>query len=512
MKLLGIDVSENQGFIDWKKVKNAGVQFAILRTVKRNGKIDGQLSNNINGCIENGIPADFYKYAYALTESEAEREATEVVNVLASCGIKPAKDVVIWHDVEDDMQMALSAEKLTSICKAFKRVVEDAGYTYGLYMGRYDFEKGEVKLSDLGEAHVWLARYYDGYTLKGFGEVPNEKYKPAVPNGKLWGWQFSSSGRVDGIVGNVDLDIAYYDITDLKQESADKIVEINNGKYASEIVKQAQSWIGRKESDGSHREIIDIYNAHKPLARGYAVKYTDSWCATFISALAVRLGYTDIIPTECGCQQMIELFKKIGSWVEDDSYNPKIGDIIFYDWQDSGASDNTGWSDHVGIVESVSGNNLVIIEGNYNDSVARRNLKVNGKYIRGYGVPKYDPEINKKPIKSIDEVAKDVIAGKYGNGETRKKKLEAEGYDYETIRSRVNEILKVQSYYPKYTGISTKVDEVLRAIGVPEMYIGSKTKRKPIAVANKISKNYTGKQNENLAIIAFAKSGKLKKP
>lgn len=155
------------------------------------------------------------------------------------------------------------------------------------------------------------------------------------------------------------------------------------------VVAQAKKWIGCKESDGSHKKIIDVYNSHKPLARGYAVKYTDAWCATFVSAVAIKVGYTDIIPTECGCDKMIALFKKLGSWNESDSRTPSPGDIIFYDWQDSGSGDNTGSADHVGIVEKVSNGTITVIEGNYSDSVKRRTLKVNGKYIRGYGVPKY---------------------------------------------------------------------------------------------------------------------------
>jgi hypothetical protein len=158
----------------------------------------------------------------------------------------------------------------------------------------------------------------------------------------------------------------------------------------SKLVDQAKSWIGRNESDGSHKEIIDTYNKHTPLARSYKVRYTDAWCATFVSACAVKCGYTDIIPTECSCEQMISLFKKKGCWVENDAYVPSPADVIFYDWQDSGSGDNTGRSDHVGIVEKVSGNVIVVIEGNYSNSVKRRTLKVNAKNIRGYGVPKYD--------------------------------------------------------------------------------------------------------------------------
>lgn len=129
-----------------------------------------------------------------------------------------------------------------------------------------------------------------------------------------------------------------------------------------------------KESNGSHRKIIDLYNSHKPLARGYAVKYTDAWCSTFASAVAIAAGLTDIIPTECGCEKHIRLFKNIGSWVENDAYVPSPGDYIFYDWDDNGAGDCTGNADHIGIVEKVSGNTITVIEGNMNDAVGRRNL------------------------------------------------------------------------------------------------------------------------------------------
>ena len=162
------------------------------------------------------------------------------------------------------------------------------------------------------------------------------------------------------------------------------------GKYASKIIDQARAWIGRNENAGTHSEIIDVYNAHKPLARGYKVKYTDAWCSTFVSAVAIKCGYTDIIPTECGCQQQIELFKKIGAWEENENRVPNAGDIIFYDWNDNGIGDNRGYSDHVGIVESVSGNTITVIEGNFNNGVGRRYIAVNAKGIRGYGVPKYD--------------------------------------------------------------------------------------------------------------------------
>lgn len=158
------------------------------------------------------------------------------------------------------------------------------------------------------------------------------------------------------------------------------------------VVEIAVSYLGCKESDGSHKKIIDLYNSHKPLARGYAVKYTDAWCSTYASAVAIAAGLTDIIPTECGCEKHIALFKKLGSWVEDDGYVPKAGDYIFYDWQDGAnyaTTDNTGSADHVGIVVSCDGKTIKVIEGNMSNAVGYRNLAANGRYIRGFGVPKY---------------------------------------------------------------------------------------------------------------------------
>ena len=156
-----------------------------------------------------------------------------------------------------------------------------------------------------------------------------------------------------------------------------------------DILKQAQKWLGRNEANGTHKLIIDTYNAHKPLARGYKVKYTDEWCATFVSACAIATGATGIIPTECSCNEMMKLFKKIGSWQEADNYVPQPADVIFYDWEDNGKGNNVGVPNHVGIVESVNNGLITVIEGNKGEAVSYRAMGVNGRYIRGYCLPDY---------------------------------------------------------------------------------------------------------------------------
>ena len=184
----------------------------------------------------------------------------------------------------------------------------------------------------------------------------------------------------------------------------------------SKYVAQMQAWVGLKESNGSHKKIVDIYNTINPLPVGYKLKYTDAWCAGTVSAAAQVCNATDIIPCECSCPRMITLAQKKGIWVENDAHVPKAGDIILYDWDDSGNGDNKGGSDHVGVVEKISGNTITIIEGNYSNAVKRRTLKVNGRYIRGYIVPKYDTEETKTVVKEMCTVEIKVLKkGAEGN-------------------------------------------------------------------------------------------------
>lgn len=155
------------------------------------------------------------------------------------------------------------------------------------------------------------------------------------------------------------------------------------------VVATAKAWIGYNEADGSHRQIVDVYNSHRPLARGYALKYTDAWCAGFVSAVAIKLGLTDIMPTEVGVWNMIELYRKLGRWQESDSYVPKPGDVIMYAWSDNGVGDCTSGASHVGIVVACDGKTITVIEGNKANAVGYREIAVNGRYIRGFGLPDY---------------------------------------------------------------------------------------------------------------------------
>ena len=155
------------------------------------------------------------------------------------------------------------------------------------------------------------------------------------------------------------------------------------------LVTAAESRFGINEADGSHKQIIDLYNSQEVLPVGYVLQDTDSWCAAFVTAMAMETGLTEIIPPECGCERQIGLWQELGRWQEWDGYVPQPGDIIYYDWNMETEGECTGWSDHVGIVVGVKWPFLKVIEGNYNDQVGYRVIRVGETTVRGYGLPDY---------------------------------------------------------------------------------------------------------------------------
>ena len=199
------------------------------------------------------------------------------------------------------------------------------------------------------------------------------------------------------------------------------------------VVNVMRGWLGYSEKNGKFRSIIDLYNTQRPLPRGYKVQHTDEWCAATVTAAGIQAGLYDIILGECSCSRMIALYQAVGRWMENDAYRPQPGDIIMYDWDDTGAGENKGAPEHVGIVAEVNGNTITIIEGNKGQAVATRTMAVNGRYIRGYCLPDYagkaeSEDDNMTYYKTINDVPNDyrpsvqklitkgVLKG-YGNGE-----------------------------------------------------------------------------------------------
>lgn len=194
---MGIDVSKWNREIDWDRVKNAGITFAIIRCGYRGSSTgalveDPYFKQNIQGALAAGLKVGVYFFTQATNEVEAVEEASMA---LALC-----REYKITYPIFIDSEGAggngradgLDMETRTKVCRAFCETVEDAGYTGGIYGNRTWF-RANLRMDMLSDHLIWLAEY---------------RKKP-IYGGHYHFWQYTSSGNVDGIEGRVDLDISY---------------------------------------------------------------------------------------------------------------------------------------------------------------------------------------------------------------------------------------------------------------------------------------------------------------
>lgn len=156
------------------------------------------------------------------------------------------------------------------------------------------------------------------------------------------------------------------------------------------VADTINAWVGSTRGSAGHREILQIYNAHTPLARGYRVQQGDAFCATTVSATWIKCGIADYTGTECSVGFLIAEAMKRGIWIERDDYVPKLGDAVCYYWKDNGKGDCTGWPDHIGIVTLPGAKQFTVTEGNMSGGrVWTRPMAVDGRFIRGFIAPDY---------------------------------------------------------------------------------------------------------------------------
>ncbi len=419
----GIDVSAHQGLPDWGRASK-GLDFVLLRGTEQFG-IDKSFEYNYTECRKQGLKIGVYKYSYASTKAESKLEAKELLRVLEGKTV----DFPIFLDMEWEEQKRLPADTIYKIIRIFEKTVKKAGYEFGIYCNLEWYEKFiPAKMKD---RIFWIAlppKYDNGSMV--------ESLKPDIPN--MVCWQYSFKGRVDGISGNVDMDV-WFD--EEKQEQPISTVTANA------VIELARQYLGVSQGTASHKSIVDTYNNHVPLAQNYKLSYEDSWCDCFVSFLFIKLDATNLIGgTECGVERHVKLFQERGIWNEDGNVLPDPGDIIVFDW-DSSSQPTNGFSDHIGIVESVEGDIIHTIEGNSGGMVSRRTYHKGEACIRGYAQPWYPSEGLDVPpaeqaLESIEFVASEVIAGRWGNGLERKRRLEEAGYDYVKVQNEVNRRLQ----------------------------------------------------------------------
>ena len=197
----GIDVSSYQGVIDWNKVKSAGCKFAILKIIRKDLNTDTQFENNVRGCDNVGMRWDVYNYSYATTVAKAKSDAEKVISILNG------RKSIVWLDVEDTCQKNLG-HLLIDIINKYKTIIEASGNAFGVYTGLSFYNSYIKPYASEINCPFWIARYYNGHNQMNFGVTPNSQYKPGISH-PLYGWQYTSSGKISGVSGNVDINIRY---------------------------------------------------------------------------------------------------------------------------------------------------------------------------------------------------------------------------------------------------------------------------------------------------------------
>lgn len=169
----GIDVSENNGFVDWESVAAAGVEFAIIRQGWGKRHLDSRFYENINGAINAGLKVGIYYYSEATDASEAATEAEYALYVMQDAGITPDMlEMGFWFDEENDdwkSDRLTDPEEITDICTTFISTMEVAGYHCGLY-ANYDYLTNVIDMGRLPGVPAWCAQYnsqcdYDGAAI-----------------------------------------------------------------------------------------------------------------------------------------------------------------------------------------------------------------------------------------------------------------------------------------------------------------------------------------------------------
>lgn len=326
MEIKGIDVSAWQGKIDWKTVADYGMGFAILRITEAGNVVDSQFENNLAGCNKYNIPVGVYKYSYAMTIAEIQREARKAVSTLNGRRIQ----FPVFLDLEHNNQRSLGSESIHKMADAFREIVEAAGYKFAIYCNVDWYEN--VICSHLKKYDFWIARYPandDGWL--------QERLRPDFGVG----WQYSSKAKIPGISGTVDRNVFYKDYseeTEKKEETTvNKLQEhtklgdyyANNGGTKPYLEKKSNAYLDdftKNAGDKNYTKFArDVNNWNQPGCQG------QPWCAVYQFWKLVKVfGLTKALQIMGGgfynCQSVTRHAKQKGTWHS----TPKKGALIIF--------------------------------------------------------------------------------------------------------------------------------------------------------------------------------------
>lgn len=269
MSKKGIDVSEFQGKIDWEKVKNSGVEFAILRCgygMDFSNQDDVEYERNANECERLGIPYGVYLMSYANTVEKARSEAKHVLRLIEGRKIS----LGVWYDIEDNgTSGAINKETLTNIINTFCNTIKNAGHRVGVY-ANLNWLENKIEKTIKDNYDIWVAQYYSKCEYEG----------------KYIMWQHTSSGKVNGISTNVDMNILYEDLPVINNN--DNNSKTNN----SEIVKSLQKALNKDYNCGLDVDGIIGPLTTKAVNNNMVRNFTVGEFAKWVQERLIAKGYS----------------------------------------------------------------------------------------------------------------------------------------------------------------------------------------------------------------------------
>ena len=203
---IGVDVSSYQKNVNYLRLRQSGINYAILKIMRKDGDIDNMFETHYKGFIDVGVPVmAVYNYSYATSAEKAKKDAERVIMHLNG------KQIPVCLDIEDNCQKSLR-HGIVDVINTYQEVIEEAGLDFMAYTGM-SFYNTYIRpyKSDIKCDSWWIARYYAGNNSFIPKTIPDEKYKPDIGE-DIIGWQYSSHGQVSGYAGRLDMNIWYKDI------------------------------------------------------------------------------------------------------------------------------------------------------------------------------------------------------------------------------------------------------------------------------------------------------------
>lgn len=344
-EIKGIDVSANQGNINWKTVANYGMGFAILRITEKGNVIDPTFERNYKGCIDNKIPVGVYKYSYATSIEQIKTEASIVIKTLN----KRKLDYPVFLDIEDKCQRNISKNIMMQMINAFRAIIVKAGYKFGIYCSESWYN---TYLPDGAKKYdCWIAHYPD----------PDDgTMQTRVKPGTGIGWQYSSKATIPGIPTKVDRSIFYKDYSSInnanKQEGGNKLTKEQAINALIAIAKNEIGYLEKATNAQLDSKTANAgYNNYTKYWRDiYPAYQGQPWCACQISwdmMTAFGLETAKKLLKHWPyvyCPAMRDYFTLYA--------NPQVGDIVIFK--------HNGVFTHTGLVIKVQGDKFWTIEGN----------------------------------------------------------------------------------------------------------------------------------------------------